>query len=95
MSWFPNSVQNHHKDYLRQTVRLVIVRRLKSNGEVEELWLVTDRLELDRRLGRLGLPLSLGDRTLLSLVQVHSRLSALAVQGRQRRRLAGLCSTDR
>jgi Transposase DDE domain len=41
---------DHHKDYLRQTVRLVIVRRLKSNGEVEELWLVTDRLDLDADL---------------------------------------------
>lgn len=37
---------DHHKNYLRQPVRLVIVRRAKPDGALEELWLVTDRLDL-------------------------------------------------
>ena len=41
---------DHHKDYLERPVRLVIVRRRKRNGELEELWLVTDRLDLDADL---------------------------------------------
>jgi Transposase DDE domain len=41
---------DHHRDYLRQPVRLVVVRRQKPNGEIEELWLVTDRLDLDADL---------------------------------------------
>jgi hypothetical protein len=40
----------HHKDYLGQTVRLVIVRRVKPDGSTEELWLVTDRLDLSAEL---------------------------------------------
>lgn len=31
---------------LRHPLRLVIVRHLKQNGQVEELWLITDRLDL-------------------------------------------------
>ena len=41
---------DHHRDYLQRPVRLVIVRRQKPNGETEELWLVTDRLDLDADL---------------------------------------------
>lgn len=41
---------DHHMYSLRQPVRLVIVRRQKPNGETEELWLVTDRLDLDADL---------------------------------------------
>jgi hypothetical protein len=41
---------DHHKDYLKQTVRLIVVRRQKANGEPEELWLLTDRLDLDADL---------------------------------------------
>ena len=40
----------HHKDYLRQPVRLVVVQRTKADGSVEELWLVTDKLDLDADL---------------------------------------------
>jgi Transposase DDE domain len=40
----------HHKDYLRQPVRLVVVQRTKPDGSVEELWLVTDKLDLDADL---------------------------------------------
>jgi hypothetical protein len=40
----------NHKDYLRQPVRLVIVRRTKADGTAEELWLVTDRLTLSAEL---------------------------------------------
>ena len=36
----------HHKDYLRQPVRLVVVERTKPDGTVEALWLVTDKLDL-------------------------------------------------
>jgi hypothetical protein len=41
---------SHHKDYLRQPVRLVVVQRTKPDGSVEELWLVTDKLDLDADL---------------------------------------------
>jgi hypothetical protein len=37
---------DHHKDVLGRPVRLVIVRRTKPDGQPEELWLVTDRLDL-------------------------------------------------
>jgi hypothetical protein len=37
---------DHHKDYLGRNVRLVIVRRTKPDGATEDLWLVTDRLDL-------------------------------------------------
>jgi len=36
----------HHKDELKQPVRLVVVRRQNRDGKWEELWLVTDRLDL-------------------------------------------------
>ena len=39
-----------HKDYLGKNVRLVIVRRTKPDGTIEELWLVTDRLDLSAEL---------------------------------------------
>jgi hypothetical protein len=41
---------DHHKDVLQQSMRLVVVQRTKSNGSVEELWLLTDRLDLDAEL---------------------------------------------
>jgi hypothetical protein len=41
---------DRHKDCLQQQVRLVIVRRTKPDGESEELWLVTDRLDLPAEL---------------------------------------------
>jgi hypothetical protein len=40
----------HHKDHLKRPVRLVIVRRTKPDGTTEELWLVTDRLDLAAEL---------------------------------------------
>jgi IS4 transposase len=40
----------HYKDYLREKVRLVIVQRTKPDGTVEELWLLTDRLDLPAEL---------------------------------------------
>jgi hypothetical protein len=40
----------HHKDYLRQPVRLVVVERIRRDGTPEVLWLVTDRLDLDADL---------------------------------------------
>jgi len=40
----------HHKDHLRQPVRLVVVQRTKPDGTAEELWLITDRLDLDADL---------------------------------------------
>jgi hypothetical protein len=41
---------DHHKDYVQQPVRLVIVRRTKAFGTAEELWLVTDRLTVPAEL---------------------------------------------
>ncbi len=35
-----------HKDFIGQNVRLVIVRRPKPDAATEELWLITDRLDL-------------------------------------------------
>jgi hypothetical protein len=40
----------HHKDVVGRPVRLVIVRRTKRDGSPEELWLVTDRLDLPAEL---------------------------------------------
>jgi hypothetical protein len=41
---------DHHKDVLGRPVRLVIVRRTKPDGSPEELWLLTDRLDLPAEL---------------------------------------------
>lgn len=41
---------DHHKDVLKRPMRLVIVRRTKPDGSPEELWLITDRLDLDAEL---------------------------------------------
>ncbi len=40
----------HHKDHLQRPLRLVIVRTLDRSGDVTDLWLVTDRLDLDADL---------------------------------------------
>jgi hypothetical protein len=40
----------HHKDVLKQPVRLVIVGYRKSNGQPDQLWLATDRLDLPAEL---------------------------------------------
>lgn len=37
---------DHHKNLLRGSVRLVVVRRIKPDGQAEQLWLLTDRLKL-------------------------------------------------
>lgn len=37
---------SHHKDELKQPVRLVIIATTDDNGKPTELWLVTDRLDL-------------------------------------------------
>jgi hypothetical protein len=41
---------SHHKDYLKRPMRLVIVRTVDRDGKAVELWLITDRLELDAEL---------------------------------------------
>jgi len=41
---------DHHKDLLRCPMRLVIVCRTKPDGTLEQLWLLTDRLELPPEL---------------------------------------------
>lgn len=41
---------SHHKDSLRRPMRLVIVRTIDRSGKETELWLVTDRLDLDADL---------------------------------------------
>ena len=41
---------SHHKDRLKRLMRLVIVRTVDRDGKATELWLVTDRLDLDADL---------------------------------------------
>jgi hypothetical protein len=41
---------DRHKDLIGRNVRLVIVRRTKPDGSTEDLWLVTDRLDLAAEL---------------------------------------------
>jgi hypothetical protein len=36
----------HHKDVVGRPLRLIVVRRTKRDGRPEELWLLTDRLDL-------------------------------------------------
>jgi Transposase DDE domain len=45
---------SHHKDHLKRAMRLVIVRIVDRDGKATELWLVTDRLDLDADLVALG-----------------------------------------
>ena len=40
----------HHKDPLKRPMRLVIVRTVDRDGQTNELWLLTDRLDLDADL---------------------------------------------
>jgi hypothetical protein len=44
----------HHKDHLRCPMRLVVVRCAGRGGRAAELWLLTDRLDLDADLVALG-----------------------------------------
>jgi hypothetical protein len=41
---------SHHKDHLKRPMRLVIVRTIDREGKATELWLITDRLDLDADL---------------------------------------------
>jgi Transposase DDE domain len=41
---------SHHKDHLKCPMRLVIVRIVDRDGKTTDLWLLTDRLELDADL---------------------------------------------
>ena len=45
---------SHHKDHLGREMRLVIVRTADRQGRPNDLWLITDRLELDADLVALG-----------------------------------------
>jgi hypothetical protein len=45
---------SHHKDHLKRAMRLVIVRIVDRDGKATELWLITDRLDLDADLVALG-----------------------------------------
>lgn len=40
----------HHKDHLKRPMRLVIVRVVDREGQATELWLITDRLDLEAEL---------------------------------------------
>ena len=40
----------HHKDHLKRPMRLVIVRTVDREGKTNDLWLITDRLDLDADL---------------------------------------------
>lgn len=37
---------DHHKDYLKTPVRLVVIQYTDRNGQLKESWLITDRLDL-------------------------------------------------
>jgi Transposase DDE domain len=41
---------SHHKDELKRPMRLVIVRTVDRDGKTNELWLITDRLDLEADL---------------------------------------------
>jgi hypothetical protein len=41
---------SHHKDHLKRSMRLVIVRVVDRDGKATELWLITDRLDPDAEL---------------------------------------------
>jgi Transposase DDE domain len=41
---------SHHKDHLKCSMRLVIVQIVDRDGKATELWLITDRLDLDAEL---------------------------------------------
>lgn len=41
---------SHHQDHLKRKMRLVIVRTVGRDGKSTELWLITDRLDLDADL---------------------------------------------
>lgn len=41
---------SHHKNHLKRPMRLVIVRVVARDGKATELWLITDRLDLDADL---------------------------------------------
>jgi hypothetical protein len=41
---------SHHKDHLKRAMRLVIVQVVDRDGKATELWLLTDRLDLDADL---------------------------------------------
>lgn len=41
---------SHHKDVVGRPMRLVVVKVLERDGKTTELWLVTDRLDLDAEL---------------------------------------------
>jgi hypothetical protein len=41
---------SHHKDHLKREMRLVIVRTIDRDGKANELWLITDRLDLEADL---------------------------------------------
>jgi len=45
---------SHHKNEIQQPVRLVVVQATKADGEPYELWLITDRLDLDADLVAVG-----------------------------------------
>lgn len=45
---------SHHKDHLKRPMRLVIVHVVDRGGQPTELWLLTDRLDLDADLVALG-----------------------------------------
>lgn len=45
---------SHHKDELKQPVRLVVVSTTDDEGKPTELWLITDRLDLDAEFVALG-----------------------------------------
>ena len=77
----------HHKNVLKQSVRIVIVATGKtdSNGQPDVLILATDRLDLAAELVALAYKYRWSVRTLFSLAQVHFGLSPSAGNQPKRR----------
>ena len=68
---------SHHKDHLKRPMRLVIVRAVNREGQATELWLVTDRLDLDADLVALAYrAVAMDGGTVFPLAEVDPRSAA-------------------
>jgi len=63
----------HHKDHLKRPMRLVIVRTIDRDGKTNELWLITDRLELDADLVALAYRYRWSVELFFPLAQMRTR----------------------
>jgi len=70
---------DHHKDVLGQPVRLIVVRRSQRDGSPEQLWLLTDRLDLPAEL----VALAYRYRWTIEMFHPHYPSSASLYRGRR------------